>query len=137
MSDEKTEGHPESSEAWREVGQQFKSLGDSIAAAFRSAWEDEGNRQHVEELRDGLQSLVNEVGQAISDGAASPEGRRARAEAERAAQSAHEAVKKSWTDVEPHVISSLEKVSAELRRAIDGLKSGPSGSSTPDGEGTV
>jgi hypothetical protein len=52
-------------DAWRQVGKQFQALGESLAAAFRAAWEDEENRQHVREMQAGLEKMVNEVGQAI------------------------------------------------------------------------
>ena len=41
MTEEQT-----TNEAWSEVGKQFQSLGESLAKAFRTAWEDEENRQH-------------------------------------------------------------------------------------------
>ena len=48
MTDEQTTG-----EAWREVGRQFQALGESLATAFRTAWESEENREHVQDMKTG------------------------------------------------------------------------------------
>ena len=40
-----------SSEAWQEVGKQFQTMGESLATAFRTAWNDEQNRKKVQEMR--------------------------------------------------------------------------------------
>ena len=53
-------------EAWSEVGRQFQSLGESLAEAFRTAWEDEGNRQQLRDLQTGLEKMANDVAQAAS-----------------------------------------------------------------------
>ncbi|MGC9357120.1 MAG: hypothetical protein ACP5GX_04615 [Anaerolineae bacterium] len=118
-------------EAWNEVGRQFQSLGESLAAAFRTAWEDEGNRQQLREMRDGLQSMVNEVGQAIDEAASSTEGQKARAEAERAAASARAAAEKSWQEARPHLVAALDRVSAELQQINERLKRKPAEGETP------
>jgi len=68
-------------EAWREVGGQFQALGESLAQAFRTAWESEENRQHLQNMRAGLEAMVDEVDQAIKDASASPEGQKVRQEA--------------------------------------------------------
>jgi hypothetical protein len=103
-------------DAWREMGRQFQALGENLAAAFRAAWEDEGNRQQLREMRVGLETMASRVGQTIDEAAASPEGQRARQEVEQAAHSAHAAGRQAWQDARPHVASALRQVIAELEK---------------------
>ena len=107
---------------WREVGQQFQALGESLAQAFRAAWEDEGNRQHLQEMQAGLSKMVDEIGAAIQEASESPEGQRVREEAEKAARSAHGAGKEAWQEARPHVVSALRKANAELQKVINNLE---------------
>ena len=110
-------------EAWREVGRQFEALGNSLAVAFRTALKDENTRRHLHEMQTGLETMVNEIDKAIKEAAASPEGLKARAEVERAAQSLRAAGAKTWEEGKPQVVSALRQVSAELQKAIARLES--------------
>jgi len=113
MTDEHT---PE--ESWREVGRQFQTLGESLATAFRTAWESEENNQHLEGMKNGLESMVDQVSQAVRDAGDSPEGQKVRGEVERAAQSAHAAGEKAVQDARPHLLSALNQVNDELQKII-------------------
>ena len=110
-------------ESWREVGRQFQALGESLAQAFRTAWESEENRHHVENMRTGLESMVEHVSQAIQEACDSPDGQRVRGEVERAAQSARVAGEKALQDAQPHLLSALNYVNAELQKIISRMES--------------
>jgi hypothetical protein len=100
---------------WKEVGSQFKELGESLAAAFQAAWKNEEVRQQAREMRTGLEALVKEVGQAIKDTANSPEVHRATHDAVKAGEHAiHEA--------RPHLVEALRKVNLELQSLIDRME---------------
>jgi hypothetical protein len=109
-------------DTWHQVGKQFQTLGESLAKAFRAAWEDEGNRQHMQEMQAGLEKMVNEVGQAIKEAGESPEGQRAREEAKKAAKSAKAAGAEAWQDARPHVLSALRGLDAELQKVISQME---------------
>jgi hypothetical protein len=114
------EPKPQSSQdAWREVGRQFQDLGDSLASAFRAAWQDEGNRQRVEEMRAGVESMVNQVGQVLQDYSDTPEGQRIHVEAKRAAENLRIAGEQTVTEVRPHLVAALRQVNSELQRMIN------------------
>ena len=124
MTDEQTTGQTEEtqgapSDAWREVGQQFKALGQSLASAFRAVWESEESRQHVQQLQAGLEAMANEVGQAAKDMAASAEAQKVKGEVEKAAESARVAGEKALQDARPHLLAALHRVNAELQQMID------------------
>jgi len=108
-------------EAWHEVGRQFQALGESLAEAFRTAWEREENRQHLQDMRAGLEVMVDKVDQAIREAGASPEAQKVRREAEKATVSAQAAGEQAWQEVRPHLLSALRQVNAELQRMIQRL----------------
>lgn len=119
MTNEQTTG---TQDAWREVGRQFQSLGESLAQAFRTAWEDEENRQHLQDLQIGLEAMVGEIGQAIEEASAAPEGQRVRQEVKKAAESACVAGEKALHDARPYLLSALRQVSVELQKIISRLE---------------
>jgi hypothetical protein len=113
MSDEQP-----TQESWREVGDQFKALGESLSRAFRTAWESEGNRQHLESMKSGLKAMVDQVGQALEDASASVEGQKVRREAEKAAESARAAGEKALEEARPHVLSAVRQINAEMEKWV-------------------
>jgi hypothetical protein len=121
MMTEKTDKQT-TEEAWREVGRQFQTLGESLAEAFRTAWESEENRRHVQNMQDGLEAMVDHVGRAIKEAGASPEGEKIRGEAARAAESLRAAGEQTWQEARPHLLSALTQINAELQKMIARLK---------------
>jgi hypothetical protein len=117
MTEEQTTNEP-----WRDVGRQFQSLGESLAEAFRAAWEDEGNRQHLRDLQAGLEKMADDVARAVREVGESPEGQRVREEAKKAAGSARAAGESAWKDARPHVLSALRSVDAELQEIISKME---------------
>ena len=129
MNDEQT-----TQESWREVGDQFKALGDSLSRAFRTAWESEENRQHLESIKSGLKAMVDQVGQALEEAGTSPEGQKVRREAEKAAESARVAGEKALEEARPHVLSAVRQINAELEKWIRGMEGREEEADEPDGE---
>lgn len=109
-------------EAWRDVGRQFEALGKSLADAFRTVWEGKETQEHVHGMQEGLESLVQQVDEAIKEAARSPEAEKVRGEADKAAESLRQAGEKTWEDARPHVVSALSSVNEELQRMIDRLQ---------------
>jgi DNA polymerase/3'-5' exonuclease PolX len=118
---EKTEKQT-TDEAWREVGKQFQTLGESLAEAVRTAWESEETRRHVQNMQDGLEAMVDKVDRAIKEASASPKAQKLRGEAEKAAESLREAGEQTWQEVQPHLLSALNQINAELQKMIGHLK---------------
>ena len=121
-------------EAWRQVGGQFQALGESLAQAFRTAWESEENRQHLRDMQSGLEAMVGEVGQAIKDASDSSEGQKVRQEAERAVESARAAGEQAWQEAQPHLLSALRQVNAELQKMVGRLEEKQPASQSPAAE---
>ncbi len=125
MSDNQNTSQQETSsggDAWEDVGKQFQTLGESLAKAFRTAWENEQNQQRLHEMRNGLESIVHNVDQAIQETAASPEGQQIRSEANRAAESLRSATEQTAQEVRPHLVSALRQVNEELQKFINRME---------------
>lgn len=110
-------------EAWRQVGRQLETLGESLAETFRSAWKRAEDPQQLQEMQSGLEAMVGKLSRAIEEAGASPEAQQARQEMERTAGSLHAAGEETWREVRPHVVSALDRVNTELRKLIDRLGS--------------
>ena len=122
VGDERSTGKQTVDETWVEVGRQFQALGESLATAFRTAWESEENRQHLENMRTGLESMVQDIDQAVREASASPEAQQARSDMEKMATSARAAAEKGLQDVQPHLLSALEWINVEMQGLIDLLR---------------
>ena len=109
-------------ESWHKVGQQFQALGEGLAKAFRTAWESEESRRHMESMKAGLESMVNDVSQAIRETSALPEAQKVRGEMEKAAQSARAAGEEALQDARPYLLSALSQVNAELQKIISRME---------------
>lgn len=119
-------------EAWREVGQQFEALGESLSRAFRAAWDSDETQRHVRSMQDGLEKMIEKVDHAVKDAGESQQGRRLRTEAEKTAETLRAAGEQTWQEARPQLLSVLKKVNAELQRLTESLEQEPpSGNETP------
>jgi hypothetical protein len=109
-------------DVWQEVGQQFKSLGESLATAFKTTWESEETRQHLEKMQAGLESMVDEISQATQKVADSEETQKVKVEVEKAAQSAQAAGQEAIEEVKPHLLAAFQKIKVELDQIISRLE---------------
>ena len=117
-----------SEEGWREMGKQFEQLGESLAAAFRAAWNDEQVRQQAEHAKDGLEALAHEVGRVVAEMAQSPDVRRATSGAVKSVRTAGE---ETVQEIRPHLEDALRQLNRELQRFIDRMQAGEGSSKEP------
>jgi hypothetical protein len=126
MSDEQTtkqsESTPGSTEAWREVGKQFEVLGNTLAEAFRTAWQSEENRRRVQEMQGGLQQMINEIERALNESVTSPQAQQFRAEAGKTANTFRAAGEQTVQDIRPHVLNALHQLNAELQKLVNRME---------------
>ncbi len=127
MSDEQATPQGEqrqtaASEAWQEVGRHFQALGDSLAVAFKTAWQSETNRQHLQELQASLEAMADKVSQTAKEVAASPEAQQVRGEVEKVAQSAQAAGQQTLAEVQPRLLDALRQVKVEIEKIISRLE---------------
>ena len=109
-------------DAWSEVGQQFKLLGQSLAAAFKSTVANEESRQHAEKIQAELDSAANEIAKAVKKATDSEEARKVQADVEKAAQSAVTAGKQTVEEMRPHLLAAFQSIRTELDKAINRME---------------
>ena len=121
-ADQPADAQPWSTEARRAVGRQGNDLGGSVSIAFRTALESEENRRSVKPMQEGLETMVGKVSAAMLQTAASSEAQQVTERAHKAAESARAAGEKAFHEAQPHLLSALRQVDAELRKMIDRLE---------------
>jgi ElaB/YqjD/DUF883 family membrane-anchored ribosome-binding protein len=119
------------SEAWQEVGKQFQALGESLATAFRTAWTDEQSRKRMQDVREGVEQMLNDVGKALDETAKSPQMQQAKVEAKKAAASMKVAGEQTYQEVRPQLESALRQLNDELQKLIGRLETSKPAASTP------
>jgi hypothetical protein len=134
--DKSSQAQESSAEAWREVGRQFKTLGESLAAALRVAWQDEDNRRHMRAVQDGLETMANEINQAVKQAASTQEAQQVREHAQQAAESARVAGEKAFQEGRPRLLAALRQVDAELCKMIANLEDEKPSGGAPLGGGS-
>jgi hypothetical protein len=110
------------SESWQEIGQNFKDLGENLAAAFKAAYQNEETRQHLAEVQVLLTKVVDEVKRAGQNIAAAPEVQQVKEEVKKAAQTAKTTGQEAAVDWQPHLTAALQAVKVELDQLIQRLE---------------
>lgn len=121
-ADESTEALTPSVDAWREVGRQFKDLGETMAVVFRTAWQSEENRRHLKAMQGGLETMANEVSEVVKHTASLPETLQVREGASKAVATARGAGEKAFDEARPHLLTALRQLDGELRRMIERME---------------
>ena len=131
----------QSHDQWHEVGQQFQTLGETLAKAVRTAWHDENNRRRVQEMKSGLEAMLTDLGKAMDETSKSPQMQQVKSEAQRAAESFRLASEKTAQDMRPHILSALRQLNEELAKMVNRMEqdkpangAGPSEPVTPPQE---
>jgi len=118
---------------WQEVGRQFQALGESLAEAMRTAWQNEETQRRVQEMRVGLESMARDIGKAVEDTANTPQGQKIRSEAQHTAESLRTATNQTVHEVRPQLINALQQLNEELQKLINRMekKDTPPAGTTP------
>ncbi len=109
-------------EAWKEVGNQLAALGTGLAAAFRTGWKNEESRRRLKDMKGGLETMVNELGAAIREGAATPEAQKVKDEAGRTMGTVRSAGERTVQEIRPRITAVLEDLNEEVRKLAARMK---------------
>ena len=123
-------------EAWQEVGQRFQALGESLAAAFKSTWENEETQAQWEKVKADVEAAANEFGRAAKETAATEEAQKAKAEAYKTAAAAQQAGQEVMNEVKPHLLTAFQKIRAELDQVISSMEASEKAAKKPPAEST-
>ncbi len=113
------ESTPQASEAWKEVGERFEQLGRSLAETIQTAWKNEQVRSQAEEMKSGLEALVQQVGAAVKETGESQDLHR---EAGATAKSVQTAGEQTVEELRPHLIDALHELDQQLQKLIRGIE---------------
>jgi hypothetical protein len=121
-------GQQSTGDAWREVGKQFEVLGETLASAFRTAWNDEQNRKRMQEMQHGVESMLNDVAKAIDETIKSPQMQQTKTEVKKVAVTVKTAGEQTFQEVRPQLVSALSQLNAELQKLVTRIET----KSTPE-----
>lgn len=124
VSERRQEQEAPGGDAWREVGEQLEALGKSLARAMRVTWESTESQRRLRELRRGVQTLVDDVGEAVREGVPRADADEVRYRAQEAARATKQAGQQAVEDVRPHLLAALQQVNFELGELIERLERG-------------
>ncbi len=113
---------PSASKAWEEVGQRFQSLGESLAAAFKSTWENKETQAQWEKVKADVEAAANDIGRAAQQTAATEEAQKAKAEAHKTAAAAQQVGQEIMDDIKPHLLVAFRKIRSELDQVIGSME---------------
>jgi ElaB/YqjD/DUF883 family membrane-anchored ribosome-binding protein len=105
-------------ESWKEVGKQFENLGATLAQALRTTWSKVESNSDAQQVKAGLEALLRDVGKAVEDAVASPDGQKLKEDVNRTAQSLRTAGEQTIEEARPQIISALKQVNDELQKLI-------------------
>ena len=119
------------SQSWEDVGRQFQTLGESIGAAFRSAWGKEETRQSFQKMQTGLEGMVTEIRQAMQETFNAEDVGQLKTDVRKTVGDIAGQGKQTFHEVRPHLVGALQQVNQELQKLIDRMeeqdKGNPSG----------
>jgi ABC-type transporter Mla subunit MlaD len=110
---------PKMDESWQEVGRQFEALGGALAQAFRATWTRASSTSEAQQVKESLESVLDQVGRAVDETTHTQEAERVKAEARRTVQSLRTAGEMTMDEARPQIVSALRKVNDELQKLID------------------
>ena len=110
------------SQSWEDVGRQFQTLGESIAAAFRSAWGKEETRQSFQKMQTGLEGMVTEIHQAMQETFDAQDVDQLKTDVRKTVDDFAGQGKQTFHEVRPHLVGALQQVNQELQKLIDRME---------------
>jgi hypothetical protein len=104
---------PSTGSSWQDLGAEFEALGKTLGDVLRGAWQRQENDAGLGQLRDSLQSMIQELNRVV-DG--TPEARQARDQLVHLTESIRAAAERAGDELRPELVSMLRQANAELRR---------------------
>ncbi|MCG3209060.1 MAG: hypothetical protein FOGNACKC_02679 [Anaerolineae bacterium] len=119
---------------WAEVGQQFRKLGDSLAAAFGATWQSDEARQYMHKMQSSLNDVASQLNEAVKSATDSEQGKKMQAEFEKAAKTAQSQGEEMVQQVRPHLLEAFRSIRQEIDRAISQIEKTPPAASDESAE---
>jgi hypothetical protein len=105
-------------DAWANVGEQFKKLGESLAAAVSATWESEETQRYFEQVKVEVSAAAQQISTAVKEAADSEEGQRVQTEFEKAADSVRSKGGEIYDEIRPELVTAFRNIRAEVDKII-------------------
>jgi hypothetical protein len=99
--------------SWQDVATEFEALGKTLGDIVREAWQRQDSDATLGQMRDSLQSMIQELNRAVEG---TPEAKQARDQIVNMTESIRAAAERTGDELRPELLSMLRQANAELRR---------------------
>ncbi len=120
-----------SSSQWDAAAKDFQRLGESIAEAVKSAWENETTQRQMNDLKEGLHSMTEQVGQVVEEARQTITSDDVKAEVHKAANDVKGFGDKMYGEAKPVLLDMLKALDDGLKKMIDHLEAAAQPQSEP------
>ena len=119
MTEEKSSSEQtKADDAWANVGEQFKRLGESLAAAVGATWESEETQRYFEQVKSEVSAAAQQISTAIKQAADSEEGQRVQTEVGKAAESVRSKSTAVYEEIRPELVTAFRNIRTEVDKII-------------------
>ncbi len=116
------EPHSTVENQWDAVAKDFQRLGESIAEALKSAWQNETTQRQVHDLKEGLHSMAEQVGQTVAEAKETLTGDEVKSEVKKAAEDVKGLGSKVYSEAKPVLLDVLKTLDEGIKKMIDRLE---------------
>lgn len=111
-----------SKSGWEDVASELSALGNSLAKAFSVLWSRVESSEETRQIKEGLESALHQVEQALKEAAQTPEAQEVKLHARNTLENLRSAGEQTIQEVQPQIIDGLQKVNDELEKLIEQLR---------------
>ena len=113
---------PTPTDAWNEVGQQFQTLGESLAAAVNTSVQDEKVQQELKKMQAELDATVAQIKQKVKEASDAAKSVDVEGEAKTLDEQVQAAGQELIKEIQPQLAEALKKMQASLDKIVKDLE---------------
>ncbi len=126
--------HGSTESQWDAVAQDFQRLGESIADALKSAWQNENTQRQIHDLKEGLHTMAEQVGQTVTEAKETIAGEEVKSEVKKAAEDVKGLGEKVYSEAKPVLLDVLKTIDDGIRKMIERLETPAAAETETPGE---
>lgn len=119
---------------WDAVAKDFQRLGESIAEAVKSAWQNETTQRQVHDMQEGLHSLTEQVGEAVEEAKQTITSEEVKTEVKKTAEEVKGLGSKVYSETKPVLLDVLKTLDEGIRKMIERMEAAPTKPEAPKAE---
>ncbi len=114
--------HSPAGNQWDAVAKDFQRLGESIAEALKSAWQNEATQRQMRDLKEGLHAMAEQVGETVTEAKETLTGDEVKSEVKKAAEDVKGLGSKVYDEAKPVLLDVLKTLDEGIQKMIDRLE---------------